>query len=143
MNNCSFIGRIAQDVELKSTQNGVSVCSFSLAVDRPGSKERKTDFIPVVAWEKTAEFISRYFGKGQKIGLTGTLTTRAYLDKNEQKRIAFEVVADRAFFCEKSENGGATTPTAAPSAQNAFSAAVSIGNVETFEEIEDEEDLPF
>ena len=138
MNNCSFIGRIAQDLELKKTQDGTPVCSFSLAVDRPGSKERKTDFIPVVAWRKTAEFICQYFRKGQKIALTGMLTTRSYLDKNEQKRTAFELVAERAFFCEKSEGGGATTTAAAPSQ----TPAGSLG-LEEMEAIDNEEDLPF
>lgn len=137
MNNCSFIGRITQDVELKNTPDGIAVCSFGLAVARPGSKD-KTDFFNVVAWRNTADFIARYFSKGQKIGIIGMLTTRAWLDKNQQKRIAVEIVANHAYFCEKSEGGPAAIPAATASEP------VSIGaNVENFEEIEDEEDLPF
>ena len=105
MNNINLIGRIARDPELKTTQNGISVCSFSVAVDRPGSKDNTVDFIPVVAWRGTAEFICRYFYKGQRIGLTGMLTARKYTDKSGTERTAFEVVANHTYFCEKVSDG--------------------------------------
>lgn len=141
MNNCSFMGRITQDIELKNTPNGVAVCSFNIAVDRPRSKEKIADFFTVVAWRGTAEFICKYFRKGQKIALTGTLTTRKWEDKNNQKRIAYEIVADQAFFCEKAE--GATAPTNSTSSDLTPASGFAGGSVEDFSEIEDEDDLPF
>lgn len=139
MNNCSFMGRITQDIELKNTPNGVAVCSFNIAVDRPRSKEKVTDFFTVVAWRNTAEFICKYFRKGQKIALTGMLTTRKWEDQNGNKRISYEIVADNAEFCEKSENGTATAPTNSPS-YNQNPASNDTGD---FMDIDEEEDLPF
>ena len=99
MNNISLVGRLTADPELKQTQSGISVTSFSIAVDRPGSQDT-TDFIPVVAWRQTAEFVCKYFRKGQRIGLTGKLTSRKYEDRDGNKRTAYEVVADRVEFVE-------------------------------------------
>lgn len=99
MNNISLVGRITVEPELKQTQKGISVTSFSIAVDRPGSQDT-TDFIPVVAWRQTAEFVCKYFRKGQRIGLTGKLTSRKYEDRDGNKRTAYEVVADRVEFVE-------------------------------------------
>lgn len=129
MNNISLVGRLTADPELKQTQSGISVTSFSIAVDRPGSKDT-TDFLPVVAWRQTAEFVCRYFGKGQRIGLTGKLTSRKYEDKNGNTRTAYEVVADHVEFVEskKASEGNTTNNTAA-----AF---------DEYEEIADD-DLPF
>ena len=143
MNNCSFIGRITQDVELKQTPNGVAVCSFDIAVDRPRSKEKTTDFFTVVAWRSTAEFISKYFRKGQKIALTGILTTRKWEDKNNNKRTAYEIVAEQVFFCEKSENAASSNPANTSSLNLSPASSIAGGSVVDFEEIEDEEDLPF
>ena len=75
MNSIQLIGRLTADVELKQTQSGVSVCQFNIAVDRPKVRDT-TDFIPCVAWRNTAEFICKYFRKGNKIALNGVLTTR-------------------------------------------------------------------
>lgn len=99
MNHGSYVGRLTADPELKQTQNRISVCSFTLAIDRPGTRD-KTDFINFVAWRQTAEFICKYFRKGQNIGVTGYLSSRQYEDKNGNRRTAFEVVADRAEFVE-------------------------------------------
>lgn len=99
MNTIALTGRLTSDVDLKQTPNGVSVCSFTLAVDRPGVKDT-TDFINLVAWRNTAEFICKYFGKGQKMAVTGMLTSRKFQDKNGKNHVAFEVVVDRAEFCE-------------------------------------------
>lgn len=102
MNSVNMIGRLTSDVELKQTQNGVSVCSFTLAVDRPNAKET-TDFINFVAWRQTAEFISRYFKKGNKIAISGVLTSRKFQDQNGKNHVAFEVIVDRAEFCESKQ----------------------------------------
>lgn len=123
MNIVALTGRLTADVELKKTQSGVSVCSFSIAVARPRVKDT-TDFINIVAWRNTAEFIAQYFGKGDKIEITGILTSRSYEDSNGNKRTAFEVVADNVGFAESK---GTKTTTAAPE----------------YVEVEKDDDLPF
>ena len=99
MNKVCLMGRLAADVELRSTQSGKSVCGFTLAVDRRG-KDAGTDWIDCVAWEKTAEHISKYFAKGQRMAVTGKLQTRSYEDKQGNKRKATEVVVEEVDFCE-------------------------------------------
>ena len=101
-NRAVLIGRLTADPELKTTQSGVSVCSFRIAVDRAYKKdgERGADFITIVAWRQAAEFVCRYFTKGKPIGIEGSIQTRDYTDKEGNKRNAVEVVADRAFFVE-------------------------------------------
>ena len=126
MNNCSFVGRLTSDVELKQTPNGVSVCSFTLAVDRPNTKDT-TDFIKFVAWRSTAEFITRYFKKGNKIGVSGVLTSRKFQDQNGKNHVAFEVLVDRAEFCESKKKDE--------------SAPEEIQQTK-FEELKPDEDLP-
>lgn len=97
MNSINITGRVTNDIELKTTQQGTSVCSFTVAVDRPAVKD-KTDFIDCVAWRQKAEFLSKYFAKGDGIEITGVLTTRNYEDKNGNKRKAVEVVCDQVSF---------------------------------------------
>ena len=95
-------GRLTADPELKTTPNGVSVCSFSIAVDRAYRKdqEKQTDFISICAWRSTAEFVSKYFSKGNMIGIEGAIQTRKYQDKDGNNRTAFEVVANNVQFVE-------------------------------------------
>lgn len=110
LNVVALTGRLVEDPELKTTGNGVSVCSIRLAVDRdyaPQGQERKADFINVVAWRGTAEFISKYFRKGQMIAVNGSIQTRQYEDRKGNKRTAVEVVATGVSFCgSKSEQPG-------------------------------------
>lgn len=106
MNSIQLIGRLTADVELKQTQSGISVCQFNLAVDRPKVKDT-TDFIPCVAWRGTAEFISKYFKKGNKIALNGVLTTRKWEDKDGNNRTAYEVLAENVEFCESKQTNTA------------------------------------
>ena len=129
MNVIAITGNITADIELKSTPNGVSVCSFTVAVRRPGVKD-KTDFINCVAWRGCAEFVSKYFHKGQKIEVDGCLTSRNWEDKNGNKRTSFEVMVNNASFGEskKSEAGAATEEAEPPT--------------DEFTDIGDE-DLPF
>lgn len=133
MNVICLLGRLTTDPELRRTQTDTAVTSFSVAVDRAfqpkGSEQRQADFINCVAWRQTAEFICRYFHKGRRIALQGSLQSRGYTDKDGNKRTAYEVVADRAFFAESKEaKGSAGYPL----------------SVEDFEEIPDESDpLPF
>ncbi len=99
MNNISITGNITHDLELKTTPDGILVCTFTVAVKRPGAKD-KTDFLNCVAWRQKAEFITRYFAKGQKIEIIGILTTRKWEDKNGNKRTAYEIMVNDAAFGE-------------------------------------------
>jgi len=109
MNNVSLIGRLTANPELKHTQNGMAYTRFSIAVDRAFVKqgeERQADFINIVAWSKTAEFICRYFTKGQRIGLTGEIRTGSFTGQDGIKRYTFEVWVNSAYFCESKGNSG-------------------------------------
>ena len=118
MNVAILMGRLTADPELKHTPNNVAVTNFTIAVDRSYAKAgeaRQTDFIDIVAWRSTAEFICKYFRKGQMIALQGSIQTRSYTDKQGNKRKAFEVVADGVHFCgSKSEEKTSDTAYAAP-----------------------------
>lgn len=98
MNTVILMGRMTADPELKRTQTGKDVMSFSVAVDRGYGDKKQTDFIDCVAWEHTARFISQYFRKGSLIAVNGSIRTRKYEDKYGNSRIATEVVVDHAFF---------------------------------------------
>ena len=102
-------GRITADPELKTTTNGTNVTTFSIAVERSyrSGEERQTDFINIVAWRKTAEFITKYFKKGNLIGIEGSIQTRRYQDKNGNNRTAFEVIANNVQFVESKRDGAA------------------------------------
>ena len=102
LNKIFIMGRLTRDPELRRTQSGTAVTSFSLAVDRDyksQSGEKETDFIDVVAWRSTAEFVSKYFQKGSMIAIEGSLQTRQYQDKNGNNRTATEVLASQVSFC--------------------------------------------
>lgn len=120
LNSVTLMGRLVADPELKTTQNGTSVATFRLAVERnyaPQGQERQADFLPCVAWRQTAEFIGKYFGKGRMIAVEGSLQSRNYEDKNGQKRTAIEVIVDRAHFT--GERTAGAEQTAAPPASAA------------------------
>jgi len=126
MNNISLVGRITVDPELKYTQSNLPVISFTVAVDRP-TQEKQTDFIPCVAWRKTAEFVSKYFYKGSKIALTGSLQSRKWQDKDGKNHTSIEVLVDRVEFCEKKSD---STPSWTQQAESA-------------EEYDELEELPY
>lgn len=136
MNQIALTGRLTNDVELKATASGISVCSFTIAVARPHVKDT-TDFINCVAWRQTAEFITRYFHKGKMIAVNGVLTSRKYEDKDGNKRTAFEVVIDNAEFCGDTKGESAQKPAGTP--QNAAEPT----NAPQFEEVCGDDDLPF
>ena len=148
MNSICLMGRLTGDPELKTTQSGVSVTSFSVAVDRAyrsKDQERQTDFINCVAWRNTAEFISRYFRKGQRIALQGSLQSRKYTANDGSQRTVFEVVVDNAFFCESKGGNAAGAPgydSQVPQYSEA-KPAFSTANTGDFEEILTDEELPF
>lgn len=111
LNSVCLMGRLTADPELKSTQSGVSVCNFRIAVDRtyqPKGQEKQTDFINIVTWRGTAEFVSRYFRKGQLVAVQGSIQTSQYTDRDGNKRTTFDVVADNVFFAEKKAESGET-----------------------------------
>ena len=97
MNKTQFTGRLTADVELKQTPNGVSVCSFTLAVKRPRVKDT-TDFINFVAWRQQADFFAKFFKKGDAMEVSGVLTSRKFQDQKGNNRIAYEVVCDEVDF---------------------------------------------
>ena len=138
LNSVCLMGRLTADPELKSTQSGVSVCSFRIAVDRtyqPKGQEKQTDFINIVTWRGTAEFVSRYFRKGQLVAVQGSIQTGQYTDRDGNKRTTFDVVADNVFFAEKKAESGETKQGAgydhSPDIQG------------DFEEIVGNDELPF
>lgn len=100
-------GRLTADPELKTTTNGISVTTFSIAVGRRyrAGEEAQTDFISIVAWRQTAEFITKYFKKGSMIGIEGSIQTRRYTDKDGKNRTVFEVVANNVQFVESKRDG--------------------------------------
>ena len=141
------MGRLTADPELRQTQSGVSSCNVTVAVQRDftdGSGERQSDFINVVAWRQTAEFICRYFSKGSMIAVEGQLRTRTYDDKRypDVRHYVTEVYADKVSFCgSKSDNGG----TAAKPAQTAQRPAQTApaADLSDFEEVVSDSNLPF
>lgn len=133
VNNSVLIGRLTGDPELRTTTNNISVTSFTIAVRRTNEI---TDFIDIVAWRNTADFVTRYFRKGSMIAVQGSIQTRNYEDKNGNKRKAVEVVADNVAFVGEKKDNAEQKPSANAGYNNANL------NVE-FENIEDDDTLPF
>jgi single-strand DNA-binding protein len=113
LNVVVLTGRMVADPELKSTNNGTSVCSFKIAVDRryKAGDEKQADFINIVAWRSSAEFVSKYFKKGQAIAVEGSIQTRNYQDKDGNNRTAFEVVASNVQFADFGKKDNSPTPS--------------------------------
>lgn len=157
LNIVAIMGRLVYDPELKTTQQGTSVCSFRIACDRsytPKGQERQADFIDVVAWRQTAEFVSKHFQKGSMIAIEGSLQTRQYQDKQGNNRTAVEVLANHISFAgpkaaekpavrdfdQQTRNHvqQANAAQNAPQGQQATDA-----DLDNFIEIADDGDLPF
>lgn len=130
-------GRLTSDIELKTTPSGVSVCSFSLAVNRKTGKdqEQKTDFIDCQAWRQTAEFLSRYFRKGSSLCIVGSIQKRTWKDQQGNNRYATEVVVDEALFVDSKGDSAPADTYDAP--------AFAKDNEPQFEEVSGSDDLPF
>lgn len=150
LNKVILCGRLCADPELKQTQSGVPVVSFALAVNRRYQSKNDTqqgtqaDFINLVAWRQTAEFIARYFRKGSAICVTGSIQTRSWQDQNGQKRYATDVVVDEAMFVDsKSEGGAGQTYTPDAYATPSFSSPSSDADAPKFEELKSDDNLPF
>ena len=147
LNKAILVGRITADPELRHTPNNIAVTSFTVAVNRPYSKnaERQTDFIDIVAWRSTAEFVCRYFHKGNAIAIDGRIQVSNYTDKDGNKRRRFEVLADNVSFVEGKNASGASPAASGEPVQSQAGAPVSFesGNMDDFEEIDLGDDLPF
>lgn len=100
LNKVILMGRLTADPELRHTQSNIPVTSFTLAVDRTFGQDKQTDFLDIVAWRNTAEFVDKWFSKGMLVAVSGKLQTRTWEDKQGNKRKAVEVVADQVFFAE-------------------------------------------
>lgn len=134
MNNVSLIGRLTADPELRRTQSGLATTRFTVAVDRRFAKqgeEKQTDFINIVAWRQTAEFICKYFTKGQRIALTGSIQTGSYTDSEGKKRSTFDVIAENVEFCDSKNS------------QKTDTKSIEVENTADFEQMPDDKDLPF
>lgn len=156
LNVVAIMGRLARDPELRQTTTGKNVASFTIACDRgrrDANGQSQADWIPVTAWDRTAEFVCKYFQKGSMIAVDGRLQSRSYQDKNGNNRTAIEIVANNVNFAgPKSSNpapmgdGGYDAPMAAPArpaVQQAPAPSYSAGSNDDFALIEDEGDLPF
>jgi single-strand DNA-binding protein len=151
LNTVAIMGRLVADPELRHTPSNFSVTSFTVAVSRSYVKqgtERQTDFIDVVAWRNTAEFICRYFKKGQMIAIEGSLQTRTYQDKEGHNRKAVEVLANNVYFTESRSNSQNSNSERAyeersSSSQEETPLAFSQGSQDDFSVISDDDDLPF
>ncbi len=138
MNKAILMGRLTRDPELRYTSaNNTAVCSFTIAVNRKFSKqgeERQADFIPIVAWDKTAEFCSKYFTKGQQVAVVGRIQTRTWDDNEGKKHYVTEVIAEEAFFAD-SKKGEGNLPKAPSGREN--------GPEDGFFPISEDDELPF
>lgn len=161
LNRIIIMGRLVRDPELRTTQSGVSVTSFTLAVDRDfknrDSGEKSTDFIDVVAWRQTAEFICKYFGKGRMAVAEGRLQIRDWKDRDGNNRRSAEVVADNVYFADSKRDSAGGDSYGAPPAYGAPAApaygggqsygggyGAPAGDSSGFAEIDDQDgDLPF
>ena len=135
LNNINIMGRLTADPELRTTQSGLSVCSFNIACDRDfaaADGKKETDFIPVVAWRNTANFVSRYFSKGSMIVVSGRVQVRDYTDRDGNNRRATEIVADEVYFGESKRGAPATYEEYTDATASKFK-----------EYVEPEDDLPF
>ena len=142
LNKIFLMGRLTRDPEMRHTQNGTAVASFSIAVDRDfkdkRSGEKVTDFVDIVAWRSTAEFVDKYFSKGRMAVVEGRLQIRDWTDKDGNKRRSAEVVADSIYFGDSKKEGDSS---------GGYKAAGKAVDVEPeagdFAEVEDDGDIPF
>jgi single-strand DNA-binding protein len=139
MNSINLVGRLTTDPELKQTNSGKSVCTFTLAVSRPRVKDT-TDFINCVVWNQSAEYLTSYGHKGNLVAVTGVLTSRKFDDKDGNHRTAFEVVCDSVSLCESKDKGqGGISATPSTKTQNNGIAEPSA----QFVDMSNDDELPF
>ena len=139
LNKVILVGRMTADVELKTTQNGTSVTSFTVAVNRRFQKdtEQTADFINCVAWKQTAEFLANHFHKGSSVCVVGSIQTRSYTTQNGEKRYATEVIADEVRFVDSKSDNTSSAPAPTTYVPEAYT------NGASFDEVASGDDLPF
>lgn len=147
LNRITITGRLTRDPELRTTQSGISVTSFSIATQRNyknNGGERETDFFDVVAWRNTADFVAKYFSKGSLVTVDGRLETQKFTDKQGNERKAVKIIADNVFFGDSKNEQKGTAPApaeaAAPGFEPDFSAPAAVDPAD-FEEIIDDSDF--
>lgn len=136
MNKCIFIGRLAADPELRTTQNGISNCNFKIAVQRrfkDNNGERQADFFTCVSWRQTAEFVARYFHKGDPIAVEGSMQNRSYDAQDGSKRYVTELIVDNVEMCGSAQNRQQPAEQTMQQAQQTFGGYTVV----------DDDDLPF
>lgn len=148
LNHIVLMGRLTRDPELRRTGSGVAVATFTIAVDRDfansATGERETDFIDIVAWRNTAEFVSKYFAKGRMAVVSGRLQIRPWTDKEGNKRRSAEVIADNVYFGDSKREGGDASYGSMPAAPANYSAPSAPAPASDFSMIEDDDSqLPF
>lgn len=156
LNVVAIMGRLVADPELRTTQQGTNVCTFRIACERsytPKGQQRQADFVDIVAWGKTAEFICKFFQKGSMIAIDGSIQTRHYQGKDGSNRTAVEVVANNISFAGAKRQDSQSVPSyeqqttshvqQAKAAQNALQPAYTQGSMDDFAVISDNDDLPF
>ena len=149
LNKAILMGRLTKDPELRHTQSNIPVASFTLAVDRGYSKnnaegQQPVDFINIVAWRGTAEFVSKWFRKGQLVAVTGRIQVRNWTDRDNNNRTTCEIVADECFFAESKRDSAPSADAFPFGGSPAPQAAPTMPNMAQFEELLDgDEDLPF
>ena len=154
LNKIILMGRLTRDPELRRTESGTAVCSFSIAVDRDFKSkngEKETDFIDIVSWRATAEFVSKYFTKGRMAVVEGRLQIRDWTDKEGGKRVAIEIVADNVYFGDSRRDGdGAgyggyqqSAPAAPAPSSTAPMGGYGAPMGDQFAELSDDGELPF
>lgn len=145
LNKVILGGRLTADPELKTTQSGISVVSFTIAVNRRYTKDSgqqsESDFFNVTAWRQTAEFVSRYFRKGSSICVVGNIQNRNWTDQDGQKHYRTDIVADEVMFVDSRSDSPVAPDAFGQSAAPAFSSPA--GSAPKFEEIKTDDDLPF
>lgn len=151
MNKVVLMGRLTKDPEIRYTAgNNTAVCQFTIAVDRRFKSENQpsADFIPIVAWRQTAEFVSKYFNKGSRIAVVGQIQTRSWDDTDGKKHYVTEVIADEVEFCEsKRQDGGfqqgMTPPPPVPNQSQMQQSRNDNGFTDGYFPLDDDSDVPF
>jgi|GEM_PF-350118 len=146
LNIAAIVGRLTATPELKTTQNGISVTSFTVAVDTGFGDKKTTSFINVVAWRGTADFVCKYFEKGSMIAVQGRIQTRNYEDKQGNKRTAFEIVASDVSFCGSKEQSANAAPSLPDANLNELKDKIDVNfssNSNDFEMIDGDDSLSF
>lgn len=143
MNHIVIKGRISATPEIKTTQNGNKVCTFSVAVDRPYSKNKETDFFRCNAWRGTAEFIEKYFGKGQEILIDGAMISNTYTAKDGSQRTSWDVQVKNVEFCGSKSSSSESSETKKPAKASKAATDDEPESDDDEPESDDDEDLPF